>query len=295
MTSPCGAAGIEVPQLMAFCGCKALEQEFDIEKLEADAFWPFLFGSVPAEPPEWLSGTTIMTYAYDKEPIPVPLSTALMLHPDMTFVCIKEPNSELANPPAKTAPLRIQVQHEANARKSRLREIYGPKESPEDVVGAFGLIPEPGDDDSLLSLPMEVFMLSLDDVPHLCNIMKYQVTIDQPPQSVPTLEILDPRLPTRIVRPAPAKAPPPPPSMQNTMKRKGQGAGFEEWGGMKFFCPLTAICTSSADKMRLHMSGDLYKRLASNTPGWEESQDKKQLIDMLEEEEKQDRQKRGKR
>merc|ERR1719428_1344068 len=123
MTSPCGAAGIEVPQLMAFCGCTLLAQEFDIEKLEADAFWPFLFGSVPSEPPEWLSGTTIQTFSYDKNNIPVPLSVGLMLHPDVPFVCIKEPNSELANPPGSTAPLRVQLQHEASARKSRLREI----------------------------------------------------------------------------------------------------------------------------------------------------------------------------
>lgn len=290
MTSPCGAAGIEVPQLMTFCGCKPLEQEFDIEKLEADAFWPFLFGAVPSEPPEWLSGTTIQTYFYDKAPIPVPLSSALLLHPDSTYVCVKEPNSELANPPDKNAPLRIQLSHEANAKKSRLREIYGPKESPDDVAGAFGLIPEPGDDDSLLSLPMEVFMLSLDDCPHLCNIMKYQVTPDTPPLfTVPTIEVLDPRLPTRIVRPPPAKAPPPPPAATN-LKRKGNG--FEEWGGMKYFCPLTAICTMTAEKMRLHMGGDLYKRLASTTPGWEESADKKQLMDLIEEEERAKRAKR---
>jgi len=290
MTSPCGAAGIEVPQLMTFCGCKPLEQEFDIEKLEADAFWPFLFGAVPSEPPEWLSGTTIQTYFYDKAPIPLPLSSALLLHPDSTYVCVKEPNSELANPPDKNAPLRIQLSHEANAKKSRLREVYGPKESPDDVSGAFGLIPEPGDDDSLLSLPMEVFMLSLDDCPHLCNIMKYQVTPDTPPLfTVPTIEVLDPRLPTRIVRPPPAKAPPPPPAATN-LKRKGNG--FEEWGGMKYFCPLTAICTMTADKMRLHMGGDLYKRLASTTPGWEESADKKQLMDLIEEEERAKRAKR---
>jgi len=291
MTSPCGAAGIEIPQLAAFCGCKSLPQEFDIEKLEADAFWPFLFGSVPTEPPEWLSGTTIQSFSYDKTNIPVPLSVALMLHPDVSFVAIKEPNSELANPPGPQAPLRIQLQHEATARKGRLREIYGKKESPDDVVGAFGLIPEPSDEDSLLSLPMEVFMLSLDDVPHLCNIMKYQVTNDQTPGTVPTLEILDPRLPTRIVRPPPKAAPAAPAAAANLHKI----AGYEEWGGMKFFCPLTAICTATADRMRMHMSGDLYKRLASNTPGWEESPDQKRLIDDLEEAEKQDRNKQPRR
>jgi len=289
MTSPCGAAGVEIPQLSSFCGCKPLPQEFDIEKLEADAFWPFLFGSVPSEPPDWLSGTTIQTLSYDKAPIPVPLSVALMLHPDVTYVCIKEPDTELANPPAITAPLRVQLQHEAHARKSRLREIYGPKESTEDAVGAFGLIPEPSDEDSLLSLPMEVFMLSLDDVPHLCNIMKYQVTKDQSPLSIPALEILDPRLPTRIVRP-PAKVNP-------ALAVGGLTASnpFEVWGGMKFYCPLTAICTETAERMRMHMNGDLYRRLASNTPGWEVSADKKRLSDMLDQADVEDRNKRQRR
>lgn len=287
MTSPCGAAGIEIPALASFCGCKPLPQEFDIEKLEADAFWPFLFGSVPAEPPEWLSGTTIQSFSYDKANIPVPLSVALLLHPDSPFVSIKDPNNELANPPGENAPLRTQLQHEAAARKTRLKEIYGRKESPDDVVGAFGLVPEPADEDGLLSLPMEVFMLSLDDVPHLCNIMKYQVTPEQPAGSVPTLEILDPRLPSRIVRPPPKGTPPPPAA---GAKRAG---GFEEWGGMKFFCPLTAICTMTAERMRAHMNGDLYKRLATNTPGWEESDDKKRLLDDIAAAEAEERNKRS--
>jgi hypothetical protein len=278
MTSPCGAAGIEIPQLAAFCGMKPLPQEFDIEKLEADAFWPFLFGQVPSEPPEWLSGTTIQTFSYDRIEIPVPLSVGMMLHPDMTYVSIKDPNSDLSNPPGYKAPFRLQLQHEAMARKSRLREIYGKKESPDEEVGAYGLVPEPGDEDSLLSLPMEVFMLSLDDVPHLCNIMKYPVTADQAPGSIPQLEVLDPRLPTRIVRPPP-KAPVLAPGM---VAKKV----YEEWGGMKFFCPLTAICTMSAEKMRMHLEGDLYKRLAANTPGWEESPDKKRLLDEVEQAER---------
>lgn len=290
MTSPCGAAGIEIPQLATFCGCTPLPQEFDIEKLEADAFWPFLFGSIPSEPPEWLSGTTIASYFYDKSNIPVPLSVAMMLHPDIHFVCVKEPNSELSNPPGQMAPFRLQIQHEAIARRSRLREIYGHKESPDDVVGAFGLIPEPSDEDSMLCLPMEVFMLSLDDVPHLCNIMKYQITAEQLPATVPQLEILDPRLPTRIVRPKPTAQPAVAPVAAKTV-----GGRYEEWGGMKYFCPLTAICTNTSEKMRAHMSGDLYKRLAASTPGWEQSGDKKRLIDDLEAAEKEARLPPGKR
>jgi len=292
MTSPCGAAGIEMPQLCTFCGCKAKEQEFDIEKLEADAFWPFLFGEVPSEPPEWLSGTTIQSFTFNKEPIAVPLPVALMLHPDVIFVSIKDPSPGTGNGPAAGAPLRVCLAHEAMARRDRLKEIYGPKESPDDVRGVFGLVPEPSDDDSLLLLPMEVFMLSLDDVPHICTLLKYQVRNDQPPPSIPTLDVLDPRLPSRVVRPPSAKGP-----NAAMVTPAGKRKVYEEWGGMKFFCPLTAICTMTADRMRLHMQGDLYKRLSSSTPGWEDSEDKKSLLSQLQEaeamEEKQKRARHG--
>lgn len=290
MTSPCGAAGIEMPQLCNFCGCKAVAQQFDIEKLEADAFWPFLFGEVPSEPPEWLSGTTIQSFTFNKDPIAVPLPVALMLHPDVVFVSIKDPTPGTGNGPPAGAPLRVCLAHEAMARRDRLKEIYGPKESPDDVRGVFGLVPEPTDDDSLLLLPMEVFMLSLDDVPHICSLLKYQVRDDQPPPSIPTLDVLDPRLPSRIVRPPSAKAP-----NVNLVTATGKRKNvYEEWGGMKFFCPLTAICTMTADRMRLHMQGELYKRLASTTPGWEDSQDKKALMDQLQEaEEMEAKQKRA--
>ena len=36
MTSPCGAAGIEISQLVTFCGCVPAETEFEMEKVLSD-------------------------------------------------------------------------------------------------------------------------------------------------------------------------------------------------------------------------------------------------------------------
>mmetsp|Transcript_13856 Transcript_13856/g.39442 ORF Transcript_13856/g.39442 Transcript_13856/m.39442 type:complete len:121 (-) Transcript_13856:75-437(-) len=57
----------------------------------------------------------------------------------------------------------------------------------------------------------------------------------------------------------------------------------EEWGGMKFHCPLTKICTLTPDRMRLHVQGDFYKRMAASTPDWEDSTGKKEFLQILEE------------
>merc|ERR1719198_357192 len=52
---------------------------------------------------------------------------------------------------------------------------------------------------------------------------------------------------------------------------------------MKFYCPLTKICTMTADKMRMHLAGDLYKRLAMSTPSWQNSKEHQILLDLLRE------------
>merc|ERR1712232_874096 len=105
---------------------------------------------------------------------------------------------------------------------------------------------------------------------------------DQPQLSVAALDMLDPRLPTRIARPPPPKVLSP---LQNMMANQAKKRAREEgeWGDMKFHCPLTKICTMTADRMRLHMQGDLYKRLAASTSSWEHSEDKKILIALLNE------------
>lgn len=296
MTSPCGAAGIEMSQLIGFCGCKPCEAHFEMEKIKTDHFWPFLFGDVPAELPEWLTGTRFHTFTLDKSPIAIPLSVALFLHPDVGFVTIKDATTDPSPPPAASTSLRIALLHEASARKGRLKEIYGPKEKADDKVDAFGLIPEPAEEDSMLSLPMEIFMISFDDLPHLSMLLKFLVCEEQPQTSVASLDVLDPRLPTRIARPPPPKPPSPLLAMVNSMlpgMKKRQRTVQEEWGGMKFHCSLTKICTMTADKMRMHMAGDLYKRLAADTPSWEESAEKKELILDLEEEEAEEQQKRA--
>jgi len=253
-----------------------------MEKVNADYVWPFLFGELPQESlPEWMSGAQIQSFRMDKSPIAIPLSVALLLHPDVGFVSIKDPSREPAAPPPPGTPLRACLVHEANARKDRLKEIYGPKENPEDAADAFGLVPEAFDEESLLSIPMEIFMISFDDIPHLSLLLRFQVCEEQPPASVASLDVLDPRLPTRIARPPPPKTPSP------LLAALGLGgrrrARAEEWGGMRFFCPLTQICAPTAERMRAHMQGELYRRLAAGTPGWEASPERRDLLADLEE------------
>lgn len=305
MTSPCGAAGIEMQQLAVFCGCVPVEPKFSTTALPEGSLLPLLFGEVTTDLPEWLSGMQILSFTMDKSPIPIPLSVALLLHPDVGFVCIKDPSQEPYAPPGLGAPLRACLAHEAVVRMDRLREIYGPREGNCDTVDAFGLISEPADEDSLLSVPMEVFMLSFEEVPHVSLLLRYQVCDAQPQVSIASLDVLDPRLPTRIARPAPPKPLNPllaavnsmvPNPGATTMGKKKPRLVHEEWGGMKFYCPLTKICTVTADRMRLHMEGDLFKRLAASTPSWEDSPEKKALIEQLEEAEAiEEQQKRARR
>eukprot|EP00929_Paragymnodinium_shiwhaense_P113524 TRINITY_DN81805_c0_g1_i1.p1 TRINITY_DN81805_c0_g1~~TRINITY_DN81805_c0_g1_i1.p1 ORF type:complete len:505 (+),score=123.21 TRINITY_DN81805_c0_g1_i1:92-1606(+) len=295
MTSPCGAAGIEMPNLLTFCGGRQREPDFKYEKLEEGWFMPFIFGEVPQETPEWLSKPQMLTYDCDKNPIAVPLSVALMLHPDVGFVTIKNPSTEPTAPPPAGSPLRVCLIHEANARRKRLKEIFAPKETgDESAIDAYGLVPEPVDEDSLLNIPMEIFMISFDAIPHVSQMLKFQVVDDQPQVSVATLDVLDPRLPTRIARPPPAKGQAAPQGVP-APGRKRCRPDEEEWGGMKFHCPLTGICTMTADRMRLHMSGDYYKKKVAGNPGWEHSTDLKNLkidLDLAEQLEKQQAQTR---
>jgi len=282
MTSPCGAAGIEMPNLMNFCGCKPTAADFEYSKLDEGWFMPFIFGEVPQETPEWLRRLQMLTYTIDKNPIAVPLSVALLLHPDVGFVTIKDPSTTPTAPPPPGSTLRASLIHEAMARRSRLKEIFGGKEMSGDAAAdAYGLVSEPVEEDTLLSIPMEIFMTSFDDIPHISHMLKFQVIEDQPQLSVANLDMLDPRLPTRIARP-------PPPKGANGVRKRGRDD--DEWGGMKFYCSLTKICTMTPDRMRLHMNGDLYKRLAASTKGWEDSGEKTELIALLAEAEQLDQQ-----
>lgn len=281
MTSPCGAAGIEMPQLMRLCGCKSLETPtFEYSKIEDGWFMPFIFGEVPQTTPEWLASLHIHPYAIDKSPIAVPLSVALLLHPDTAGVTIKDASPMPSNmPQTPNPPLRQQLIHEATARKDRLKAIYGPRETMGAIADAYGLVQEPPDEDSMLSVPMEIFMISFDEIAHISLLLRYQVCDDQPQLSVATLDVLDPRLPTRIARPPPPKSSPAFAGGAGGKKRKLE----EEWGGMKYMCPLTKICTMTPSSMRQHLNGDLYKRMAASTPGWEDSQEKKTMLEILDE------------
>ena len=286
MSSPCGAAGIELVPLLRFLGCKQQpEAKYSIDTLKAESINPVIFGTVQSELPEWLQGMQMLRFTVDTAPIKVPLSVALQLHPDLELVGLRERSSvQGVEAPADTASLKAQLLHEAVARKARLKEMYGPHEG--EAPSSFDLVreaPAP-DPESLLSVPMEVFMISFDDVPHFANCMRFQVLEDQPPISHAAIDVLDPRLPTRVARPAPVVPPAPMPPPVVAVKKRSRPKE-EEWGEMKFYCPLTKIATPTAEKMRLHMEGELYKQFAAKDPNWDTSDDKKDLLFDLEEEE----------
>lgn len=288
MSSPCGAAGIEMVQLMTMCGLTpATEKEFELDKIQMDkCFLPWLFGeptnSEGSRLPEWLHGTQMHSFECDKTSIAIPLSVALFINPDVGVVTIKDATKDASEGPAATAPLRQRLVHEATARKERLKEIYGPKDKDklEDLPSSFSLSTELTDEDTLLSIPMEIFNVSFDDMPHLSLLLKFQICEDQPQNAITSLDVLDPRLPTRVARP-PFKPWPGLFGMNGPDTRKRPR--HEEWGGMKFFCQLTQIMTLTPDGMRKHMEGDLYKRFAAATPSWEDSVEKKELFTLLEE------------
>mmetsp|Transcript_29088 Transcript_29088/g.68558 ORF Transcript_29088/g.68558 Transcript_29088/m.68558 type:complete len:488 (-) Transcript_29088:62-1525(-) len=289
MSSPCGAAGIELVPLLRFLGCKQQpEAKYSLDQLKTEGLNPIIFGMVQNELPEWLQGMQMLRFTVATGPIKVPLSVALQLHPDLELVGLREQSSvQGVEAPGETAPLKTQLLHEAVARKARLKDMYGPHEKGE-MPSSFDLVreaPAP-DPESLLSVPMEVFMISFDDVPHFAHCMRFQVLEDQPPLSHATIDVLDPRLPTRVARPAPVVAPPPVvPALPVIAVKKRSRPKDEEWGEMKFYCPLTKISTPTAEKMRLHMEGELYKKFVARDPNWDTSDDKKDLIFDLEEEE----------
>lgn len=289
MSSPCGAAGIELVPLLRFLGCKQQpEAKYSLDQLKTESLSPIIFGMVQNELPEWLQGMQMLHFTVATGPIKVPLSVALQIHPDLELVGLREQSSvQGLEAPADTAPLKAQLVHEALARKARLKDMYGPHEKGE-MPSSFDLVreaPAP-DPEALLSVPMEVFMISFDDVPHFAHCMRFQVLEDQPPLSHATIDVLDPRLPTRVARPAPVVAPPPVvPALPVIAVKKRSRPKDEEWGEMKFYCPLTKISTPTAEKMRLHMEGELYKKFVARDPNWDTSDDKKDLIFDLEEEE----------
>ena len=287
MSSPCGAAGIELASLLRFLGCKQQpDAKYSIDKVKPESMKPIVFGTVQSELPEWLHGMQMLHFTIDTVPIKVPLSVALQIHPDLELVGLKERSSiPGVDAPADSAPLKAQLVHEAVARKARLKDMYGPHENGE-MPSSYDLVreapaPDPG---ALLSVPMEVFMMSFDELPHFANCMRFQVVEDQPPISHATIDVLDPRLPTRVARPAPVVLPTPMPPPMIAVKKRSRPKE-EEWGEMKFYCPLTKIATPTTEKMRLHMEGELYKKFAARDPNWDTSDDKKDLLFDLEEEE----------
>ena len=83
MSSPCGAAGIEMMQLLNHLGCKPEAAKYSMENIKAECIKPIIFGSFyNTELPEWLQSLQISSFQQiDMKPISLPLSVALQLHP----------------------------------------------------------------------------------------------------------------------------------------------------------------------------------------------------------------------
>lgn len=291
MTSPCGAAGIEMGQLLHASGCCSTEAQLSARKVGEAHLRPFLFGKVPSELPTWVKSLQIRTFVLDKRPIPVPLSVALQLPPNMGFVIVK--GRQASQTPVAAlpgAPLSALLVPEAAVHKERLREVYGPRDTA-DKADCFGLVPQPLDEDALLSIPMEIFQVGFGELPHLSMLLRYRIFDQQSEASVTSLDVLDPRMPTRISGERPTPQPPNPllTALSQLIAHAGVGtrkrprAKQDDWGGMHFFCHLTKICTVTSERMRLHMSGDMYKRVAAGSPDWESSVEKRDLVLDLEE------------
>ncbi|CAK0844452.1 unnamed protein product, partial [Prorocentrum cordatum] len=164
---------------------------------------------------------------------------------------------------------------------------------------------EPLEEDSLLTVPCEIFHIGFEGLGHISQLLRFVICSEQPLNSVSQMDVLDPRLPVRISKPPKGMDSSTNPIM-SVMSSLAAGTGLpnafiggkdtsdrgrrrerhnprDPWGDMPFYCQLTKICTYTAQDMREHMRGDLYRRLANNTPGWHDSVDKKDLIHDLDE------------
>jgi hypothetical protein len=200
------------------------------------------------------------------------------------------------------AKLVIRLVLEAAAVKPRLRESCQGRRPP---LKYWGIVPEPSDEDSLLTVPLEIFNISFEGLGHVSQLLRFVICPEQPLNSVSQMDVLDPRLPVRISKPPKGVDSSANPIM-SVMSSLAAGTGLpnafiggkdtsdrgrrrerhnprDPWGDMPFYCQLTKICTYTAQDMREHMRGDLYRRLANNTPGWHDSVDKKDLIHDLDE------------
>eukprot|EP00933_Yihiella_yeosuensis_P025586 TRINITY_DN19837_c0_g1_i1.p1 TRINITY_DN19837_c0_g1~~TRINITY_DN19837_c0_g1_i1.p1 ORF type:complete len:630 (+),score=146.11 TRINITY_DN19837_c0_g1_i1:93-1982(+) len=209
MSSPCGSAGIEMVKLLSSLGCKKVEAQFSMEKMKKEDLTPIIFGEVPKEVPFWLHGAAFHSFICDTKPIELPLCVALQLPPDMGHVSIKDasPSPGVAPSQQATAILKSKLFHEATARRARLKEIYGSKHSPEEGSICDNLVMLLAEQDCPLSIPTEIFTTPFDQISHISNIFKFNIFGDaHPVVQVTNIEMLDPRLPTRVVRISPAQS-----------------------------------------------------------------------------------------
>mmetsp|Transcript_29697 Transcript_29697/g.79381 ORF Transcript_29697/g.79381 Transcript_29697/m.79381 type:complete len:352 (+) Transcript_29697:1612-2667(+) len=118
LSAPFGSAGVEMTQLLVSCGCVPQDPMFDMGRLEADALTPFVFGEVKesTEIPDWMEGVNIQSFTMDRDAIPVPLSVALLLHPEVGYTSIKDGRSSAS--PVAVAAAAATATGEADDRPS---------------------------------------------------------------------------------------------------------------------------------------------------------------------------------
>ncbi|CAK0890526.1 unnamed protein product, partial [Prorocentrum cordatum] len=114
-------------------------------------------------------------------------------------------------------------------------------------VDPWGCVPEPSEGvDRLLCPPAELFSMSFESLPHLSLLLSYRVCYEQAQASVASLDMLDPRLATRMTRSDKVLSSP----VWNAVTSGARGALarvklYEDWAGTTFFCPLTKMCTAT--------------------------------------------------
>ncbi|CAK0844455.1 unnamed protein product, partial [Prorocentrum cordatum] len=121
LSAPFGSAGVEMTQLLVSCGCVPQDPMFDMGRLEADALTPFVFGEVKesTEIPDWMEGVNIQSFTMDRDAIPVPLSVALLLHPEVGYTSIKDGRSSASPVAVAAAAATVVADSLAKEREQR--------------------------------------------------------------------------------------------------------------------------------------------------------------------------------
>lgn len=287
--SPFGASGIDLSKVVRFCRLEERRDAgYDLDGL-IEGFKPYINGEIHEELPQWCRDAQFRSFVVTRTMMSLPLSIALTMHPDTVYVAVEGEEGTATRSPGEMVGLRNSLAKRATKLKEKLKGVFeGKSRNGGSLVGVSELLgfgpAAASSDATVLEIPSEIFALPFKTVPHICELLRFQVFEDQTQVSVGSIEVLDPRLPTYIDRDS--QRPPPQTARQAIpniprSSQKRQPPLYEEWGGMPFYCSLTKLCTSTAENMRLHMDGEYYKKLAAQSKDWDTSPDKRWLLEKL--------------